>query len=150
MHSLVLERTESDLSKINWLRGVILLIPIVLVPWGRFPLCHTPIRPYFGFPGSDLILGCGLRDHVITRFASGGIRARLRNKVISFCYFRAVFLVFLEVFQCLCSSPCSSCQRHLIKKKGYIHHFLFSFILKKNKKTEKKRKEREIEALVEI
>ena len=30
--SLVLERTESDLSKINRLRGVILLIPIVLVP----------------------------------------------------------------------------------------------------------------------
>jgi hypothetical protein len=43
--SSVLERTESHLSKINWLRGIILLIPIVLVPWGRFSLCHTPIRP---------------------------------------------------------------------------------------------------------
>jgi hypothetical protein len=32
LHSSVLERTESDLSKINWLRGVILLNPIVLVP----------------------------------------------------------------------------------------------------------------------
>jgi hypothetical protein len=41
----------------------------------------------FGFPGSDLNLDCGLHDHVITRFASVGIRARLENKVISFCYF---------------------------------------------------------------
>ena len=44
LHFLV-ERTESDLSKINWLCGFILLNPIVLMPWGRFPLCHTPIRP---------------------------------------------------------------------------------------------------------
>jgi hypothetical protein len=42
---VILERTEFDLSKINWFRGVILLNPIVLVSWGRFPLCHTPIRP---------------------------------------------------------------------------------------------------------
>ena len=143
MHSLVLERTESDLSKINWLRGVILLIPIVPVPWGRFPLCHTPIRPISASRDliSFLVVGC-----VITRFASGGIRARLLNKVISFCYFRAFFLVFLEVFQCFCSSPCSLWQRHLIKKKREVifHRFLslhFSIL---------RRKEREIEALVEI
>ena len=70
LHSSVFEWTESDLSKINWLRGVILLNPIVLVPWGRFPLCYTPYQTYFGFPGSNLNLDCGLRDHVITRFAS--------------------------------------------------------------------------------
>jgi len=60
LHSSVLERTESDLSKINWLRGVILLNPIVLVPWGRFPLCHTPIRPISAFRDqiSILIVGC--------------------------------------------------------------------------------------------
>ena len=81
MHSSVLERTESDLSKINWLRGVILLLPIVLVPWGRFPLCHTPIRPISAFPGSDLILRCGLRDHVITRFASDPM-TRSRTKAL--------------------------------------------------------------------
>jgi len=59
-HSSVLERTESDLSKINWLRGVILLNPIVLVPWGKFPLCHTPIRPISAFRDqiSILIVGC--------------------------------------------------------------------------------------------
>ena len=28
----------------------------MLVPWGRFLLCHSP--------GSDLNLDCGLRDHV--------------------------------------------------------------------------------------
>jgi len=85
LRSSVLERTESDLSKINWLRGVILLNPIVLVPWGRFPLCHTPIRPISTFRDqiSILIVSC-----VITRFALVGIRARLRNKVISFCYYR--------------------------------------------------------------
>jgi len=66
LHSSVLERTESDLSKINSLRGVILLNPIVLVSWGRFPLCHTLL--------SDLNLDCGLRDHVITRFASSADR----------------------------------------------------------------------------
>jgi hypothetical protein len=56
----VLERTEFDLSKINWLGGVILLIPIMLVPWGRFPLCHTPIRPISAFRDqiSILIVGC--------------------------------------------------------------------------------------------
>jgi len=60
LHSSVLERTEFDLSKINWLRGVILLNPIVLVSWGRFPLCHTPIRPISAFRDqiSILIVGC--------------------------------------------------------------------------------------------
>jgi hypothetical protein len=60
LHSSVLEQTESDLSKINWLRGVILLNPIVLVPWGRFSLCHTPIRPISAFRDqvSILIVGC--------------------------------------------------------------------------------------------
>jgi hypothetical protein len=53
MHSSVLERTESALLKINWLHGIILLISIVLVPWGKFLLCHTPIRPISAF--QDLI-----------------------------------------------------------------------------------------------
>ena len=67
LQSLVLKQTESDLWKINWLRGVILFLPIVLVPWGRFPLCHTPIRPISAFWDqiSLLVMGC-----VITRFAS--------------------------------------------------------------------------------
>jgi hypothetical protein len=60
LHSFVLERTESDLSKINWLRDVILLILIVLVPWGRFPLCHTSIRHILALQDqiSILIVGC--------------------------------------------------------------------------------------------
>ena len=107
--SSALERTESDSSKINWLRGVIVLIPIVLVPWGRFPLCRTPIRPISAFRDqiSILIVGC-----VTTRFASAGIRARLRDKVPSFCYFRLFFLSL--VFR---PSSCSSSLRHLSKKK---------------------------------
>jgi hypothetical protein len=31
-------------------------IPIVLVPWDRFPLCHTPIRPISAFQDQILIL----------------------------------------------------------------------------------------------
>jgi hypothetical protein len=34
-----------------------------------FIVSHS-YQTYFGFPGSDLNLDCGLRDHVITRFAS--------------------------------------------------------------------------------
>ena len=65
MHFSVLERTESDLSKINWLCGVILLLPIVLVPWGQVSIVSHSYQTYFGFPGSDLILRCGLRDHEV-------------------------------------------------------------------------------------
>ena len=75
---------KNDLSKNNCLRGVILILlvresifvgwgfpfPIVLVPGYKLSLCHTPIKPdLLGFPGID-VFACGLRDHVITRFAS--------------------------------------------------------------------------------
>ena len=44
--------------------------PIVLVPRYKLSLCHTPIKPdLLGFPGID-VFSCGLRDDVITRFAS--------------------------------------------------------------------------------
>jgi len=44
--------------------------PIVLVPRYKLSLCHPPIKPdLLGFPGID-VFACGLRDHVITRFAS--------------------------------------------------------------------------------
>jgi len=58
---------DSRLKGLSTLHGVILLIPIVLVPWGRLPLCHTPIRPISAFWDqiSILIVGC-----VTTRFAS--------------------------------------------------------------------------------
>jgi len=70
LYSLVLEQTESNLSKINWLFSVFLLIPIVLVPWGRFSLCHTPIRPIFAFRDQISILIVGYVTNVITRFTS--------------------------------------------------------------------------------
>ena len=51
--------------------------PIVLVPRYKISLCHTPIKPdSLGFPGIR-VFACGLRDHVITRFASIGIKAWL-------------------------------------------------------------------------
>jgi len=44
--------------------------PIVLMPRYKLSLYHTPIKPdLLGFPGIDVFV-CGLRDHVITRFAS--------------------------------------------------------------------------------
>ena len=42
----------------------------MLVPRYKLSLCHTPIKPdLLGFPGIGVFV-CGLRDHVITRFAS--------------------------------------------------------------------------------
>jgi hypothetical protein len=78
-------------------------------------------QTYFGFPGSDRNLDCGLRDHVIMRFASVGIRSRLGNKVISFYYFYFFsvplsFSVFLSIL--LFFMSVSSKQK--TKKKGYI------------------------------
>ena len=43
----------------------------------KLSLCHTPIKPdLLGFPGIG-VFAYGLRDHVITRFASFGIRAQV-------------------------------------------------------------------------
>ena len=39
-------------------------------------------QTYFGFPGSNLNLDCGLRDHVITRFASKDVQ-RICDKCIT-------------------------------------------------------------------
>ena len=51
--------------------------PIVLVPRYKLSLCHTPIKPdLLGFSGIG-VFACGLRDHVIMRFASFSIRAWL-------------------------------------------------------------------------
>ena len=44
-------------------------IPIVIMSWGRFSLCHS-YQTSFGFLGLDLNLDWGLHDHMITRFAS--------------------------------------------------------------------------------
>jgi hypothetical protein len=91
--SSVLERTESDLSKINWLCGVILLIPIVLVPWGRFPMCHTPIKPISAFWDqiSILIVGC-----VITRFASDSVFIQF----FSFVHISDRFVCYSRYYHC--------------------------------------------------
>jgi hypothetical protein len=76
---------KKDLSKNNYFRGVILIFvvhelifvgwgspfPIILVPRYKLSLCHTPIKPdLLCFPGIG-VFACGMRDYVITRFASG-------------------------------------------------------------------------------
>ena len=102
-------------------------------------------QTYFDFLGSDLILGCGLRDHMITRFASGGIRARLRNKVISFCYFRAFFSVpwSFPVFVCIFLFFVSASSN---KKKEVVFHCFpslhFSILRRKKRKQKRKEKKR--------
>jgi hypothetical protein len=51
--------------------------PIVLVPWYKLSLCHTPIKPdLLGFLEIGIFVWW-LRNHVIKRFASFGIRAWL-------------------------------------------------------------------------
>jgi hypothetical protein len=87
---------KNDLSKNNCLRGVILILlvcesifvgwgspfPIVLVPRYKLSLCHTPIKPdLLDFPGIG-VFACGLRDHVIMRFASGNLYVRLLSNLI--------------------------------------------------------------------
>jgi hypothetical protein len=82
---------KNDLSKNNWLRGIILILLvhesifvgwgfpflIVLVPRYKLSLCHTSIKPdLLGFPGIG-VFACRLHDHVITRFTLFGIRAWL-------------------------------------------------------------------------
>ena len=79
-------------------------------------------QTYFGFQGSDLNLDCGLRVHMITRFTSVGIRARLQNKVLSFSYFHFFLSVPLSfsMFESIFMSA-SSKQK---KKKEVIFHLV--------------------------
>jgi hypothetical protein len=87
---------KNNLSKNNCLRGVILILlvresifvgwgspfPIVLVPRYKLSLCHTAIKPdLLGFPGIG-VFACGLRDHVITRFASKEVQDRKVTQII--------------------------------------------------------------------
>jgi hypothetical protein len=67
LHSSVLERTESDLSKINWLCGVTLLHPNSVGALGQVSIVSHSYHIYFDFPELDLNLDCGLHDYVITK-----------------------------------------------------------------------------------
>jgi hypothetical protein len=70
LHSSILEQTEYDLSKMNWLRDVILLHSNSVCALGQVSIVSHSYRICFSFLGSYLNLDCGLRDHMITRFAS--------------------------------------------------------------------------------
>jgi hypothetical protein len=109
LHSSVLERTKSNLLKINYFCGVILLHSNSFGALGQvFIMSHS-------YQTLILIVGC-----VTMRFALVDIRARLQNKVISFCYFHffsvpssfSVFASFIFLF-CVCGIQG--------KKKGYIY-----------------------------
>ena len=95
LHSSVLERTKSNLLKINYFCGVILLHSNSFGALGQvFIMSHS-------YQTLILIVGC-----VTMRFALVGIRARLQNKVISFFYFHffsvpssfSVFTSFIFLF----------------------------------------------------
>jgi hypothetical protein len=64
LHSSVLEQTEFDLSKINWLYGIILLHSNSVGALEQVSIVLHSYQTFFDFPGSELNLDCGLRDHV--------------------------------------------------------------------------------------
>jgi hypothetical protein len=59
----VLERTKSDLSKINWLYGIIWFHSNSAGVLGQAFIVSHSYQTSFGFSGSDLSLDYGLRDH---------------------------------------------------------------------------------------
>jgi hypothetical protein len=66
----VLEGTKYELSKINWLRDIILFHSNSVGALGHVSIVSYSYQTYFGFLGLDLNLDCGLRNHMITRFTS--------------------------------------------------------------------------------
>ena len=76
LHYLILELTEFDLLKIKWLCDIIQLHPNNVGALRYVFIVSHSYKISFGFLGSDLNVNCGLRDHILTRFISVGIRAR--------------------------------------------------------------------------
>jgi hypothetical protein len=66
LYTSVIERTEFDLSKINWLRDIILLHSNSVGALRQIFIVSHSYQAYFGFPG--LYLNLDSRDHVMTRF----------------------------------------------------------------------------------
>jgi hypothetical protein len=67
---LVLEQTEYNLLKINWLYGVIQLHSNSVGALGHVFIVSHSYQTYFGFLESDFNLDYGLHGHMITRFVS--------------------------------------------------------------------------------
>jgi hypothetical protein len=65
LHSLVIEQTEFDLWKINWILGVIRFYSNSVGALGQVSIVSHSYQTSFGFPGSDLNLDYGLRDHEV-------------------------------------------------------------------------------------
>jgi hypothetical protein len=101
-------------------------------------------QTYFGFLGSDLNLDCGLRDHVIMRFASElGSETRSYPFVIfSFFSVPLSFSVFVFIFLFFVSASS--------KPKKKENRVIFHLVTFSNHISILKRKKREREGLVEI
>jgi hypothetical protein len=119
-----LKKQNLAYQKINWLRSVILLHSNSVGVLGQVFIVSHSYQTFFGFPGLDLNIDCELHDHVITRFTSVGIRARLRNEVIFVYYFHFFsvplsFLMFgLFIFLFFVSALYKK------KKRGVIFHLV--------------------------
>jgi hypothetical protein len=70
LHFFIIEWSKSDLSKINWLRGVIWLHSNSVGALEQVFIVSRSYQTSFDFSGSDFNFDCGLCDHVITRYAS--------------------------------------------------------------------------------
>ena len=62
-NQLIFDKSNSIRSRTEERKNhshIVHVIPIVLVPWSRFSLCHTPIRSFsaFWYQISILIMGC--------------------------------------------------------------------------------------------
>jgi hypothetical protein len=68
LHSSVLEWTEFNLSKINWLHDVILFHSNSVGALWQVSIVSHSYQTHFSFPGSDLNLDCELRDQFSYNF----------------------------------------------------------------------------------
>jgi uncharacterized membrane protein len=112
----------------------IYFIPIVLVLWGRFPLCHTPIRPISAFHDhiSILIMGC------ITTWSRGSHQLVSRGFLCYFCFFSVPlsFSVFASIFLFFVSTSSKKKQEGLyfILLLSLIISVVYIYIYKKKKR----------------
>jgi len=69
------------------------------VPRYKLSLCHTPIKPddLLVFLGIGVFV-CGLRDHVITRFASFGINSLYELNQYIKTYHKLLKLYILSIW----------------------------------------------------
>jgi hypothetical protein len=105
---------------------------IVLVPRYKLSLCHTPIKPdLLGFPGIG-VFASGLRDHVITRFASFGLHQHLFSKFGHQFVLSISVLQLINQFFYLCNRPAFKMNiYHKLKVSYIIRYVIIKHVLVK-------------------